>query len=76
MSELDSLTGAREMYFPKLRAGFRGKMASLVGVRKSRSFVALTAQGRLALPQDDKEKGDEEKQVLRCAQDDKVESSG
>jgi len=43
MSELDSLTGAREMYFPKLRAGFRGKMASLVGVRKSRSFVALTA---------------------------------
>jgi len=31
MSELDSLTGAREMYFRKLRAGFRGKMASLLG---------------------------------------------
>jgi len=29
-------------------------------MRKSRSFVALTAQARPALPQDDKEKGDEE----------------
>jgi hypothetical protein len=48
------------MYFRKLRAGFRGKMASLLGMRKSRSFVALTAQARPALPQDDKEKGDEE----------------
>jgi len=76
MSELDSLTGAREMYFRKLRAGFRGRWLLFWGMRKSRSFVALTAQARPALPQDDKEKGDEEKQVLRCAQDDKVESSG
>jgi len=80
MSELESLTGAREMYFPKLGQAFGAENPSrwllLWGMRKSRSFVALTAQGRLALPQDDKEKGDEEKQVLRCAQDDKVESSG
>jgi hypothetical protein len=48
------------MYFRKLRAGFRGRWLLFWGMRKSRSFVALTAQARPALPQDDKEKGDEE----------------